>query len=256
MRVEADGLGWDADGQVILSDVTTVLEPGTFTAVVGPNGSGKTTLLHLVAGLRRPARGLVRLDGVPVHALSARRRARQVALLEQHPDTTLEVTVRQVVALGRIPHVGRWPGARDPGAGLVEEAMRRVEVHHLADRSWASLSGGERQRTHLARALAQEPGLLLLDEPTNHLDLRHQIALLSSVSRLGLTTLAVLHDLDLAAAFCPRILVLSQGRLVAAGPTQGVLDGHLVEEVFGVRAAVTHTDRLRVAWSLPEGPTP
>ncbi len=251
MRVDITDVGWQVGDRAILSAVSTVLEPGTFTALVGPNGSGKTTLLHLVAGLRRPSSGTVAYDGTSLDGLRPRERARRVALLEQHPDTSLDVTVRQVVELGRIPHVGRWPGAKDSGADLVDAAMRQVDIAELAGRSWSTLSGGERQRTHLARALAQQPHLLLLDEPTNHLDLRHQIGLLSDVAQLGLTTLTVLHDLDLAAAFCPRVLVLSEGRLVGAGRTEEVLDGRLVAAVFGVRATVSRSDRLRVAWSLP-----
>ncbi|NNG38531.1 ABC transporter ATP-binding protein [Flexivirga sp. ID2601S] len=249
MRVEIDRIGWDAGDSAIVDDVTATLEAGSFTAVVGPNGSGKTTLLHLVAGLRRPARGEVRYDGKPLRDLPARERARSTALLEQQPDTSLELSVRDVVALGRIPHVGRWPGALDEGAQLVPAAMREADVVHLAHRTWSTLSGGERQRTQLARALAQQPRLLLLDEPTNHLDLQHQLSLLETVARQGITTMAVLHDLDLAAAFCPRIIVMSQGRVAASGDTEAVLTAGLVDTVFGVCATVERTDRLRISWS-------
>lgn len=251
MKIEVEALGWRVAGVDVLTGITAVVEPRTMTALVGPNGSGKTTLLHLIAGLRRPTSGTVLLDGTSLSDLPARRRARLLALLEQHPETNLDVTVAQVVALGRLPHIGRWPGARDPGAARVAEAMEAAEVTGLARRRWASLSGGERQRAHLARALAQEPEVLLLDEPTNHLDLRHQIALLRTVAGLGLTTLVVLHDLDLAAAFCSRILVLSRGRLVADGTTTDVLDTKLIGDIFGVRATVHHDDRLRVLWHLP-----
>ncbi|WP_265442475.1 ABC transporter ATP-binding protein [Flexivirga meconopsidis] len=249
MKVEVDRIGWDAGGSAIVDDVTATLTPGSFTAVVGPNGSGKTTLLHLVAGLRRPSRGDIRYDGKPLSDIRSRDRARSVALLEQQPDTSLELAVREVVALGRIPHVGRWPGARDADEELVPAAMQETDVTHLAHRTWSTLSGGERQRTQLARALAQQPRLLLLDEPTNHLDLHHQLSLLETVSRQGITTLAVLHDLDLAAAFCPQIIVMSQGRVAAAGDTEAVLTADLIDAVFGVRARVGRTDRLRVSWA-------
>lgn len=247
--VRTVGVGWDVGGRAIVDSVTTALRPGTITAIVGPNGSGKTTLLHLIGGIRRPARGSIRYDGRDLAGLGNRARAREVALVEQHPDTALDLTVREVVALGRIPHAGRWPGSPDPGRDAVEDAMRVSDIVQLADRGWAGLSGGERQRTQLARALAQRPRLLLLDEPTNHLDLRHQLELLETVTKLGLTTVAVLHDLDLAAAFCPRLLVMADGRVVADGDTDDILDSRLVADVFGVRATVTRSDRIRVAWS-------
>lgn len=253
MRVQTHGLGWSAGALPVLHDVDVDLEPGVMTAVVGPNGSGKTTLLHLLGGLRRASAGTVAHDGVEVARIRPRERARRIALVEQHPDTGLDVTVRHVVGLGRIPHAGRWPGSRDPDPGAVAEAMAATDVASLADRGWSTLSGGERQRTHLARALAQRPRLLLLDEPTNHLDLRHQIDLLDLVSRLGpalgLSTVAVLHDLDLAAAFCPRIVVMSRGRVAGQGPTQDVLTADLIADVFGVEARVDHDDRVRVRWS-------
>lgn len=248
MKVSTHELGWDAAGRAILDDASVAFESGRLTAVIGRNGSGKTTLLRLLGGLLRPARGRVEYDGNDLSGIRPRARARQVAMLEQHPNTNLELRVRDVVALGRIPHLGRWPTSRDPAGDAVELAMEAAEVTSLADRLWSTLSGGERQRAQLARALAQQPRVLLLDEPTNHLDLHHQIALLAQVAALGLTSVVVLHDLDLAAAFCPQIVVLDQGRVVAAGPTDEVLDAALVARVFNVRAEVTRDDRLRVAW--------
>lgn len=249
MNVIVRDLCWDVPGRRILHGVDAAFEAGQLTAVVGPNGCGKTTLLHLLAGLRRPSAGEISFAGEPMAALSARERARRVALVEQNPATELELTARGVVELGRIPHRGRWPGARDPDADAVPSAMAVAQVTDLAQRRWSTMSGGERQRTHLARALAQRPQLLLLDEPTNHLDLHHQIGFLATVAGLGLTTIAVLHDLDLAAAFCPRMVVLSQGQVVAAGPTAQVLTSDLVRRVFGVRARIEDSDRLRVLWS-------
>lgn len=249
MNITVRSLSWDVAGRRILDQVTASFEAGQITAVVGPNGCGKTTLLHLVAGLRRPCGGDVCYATEPLARLSPRERARRVALVEQNPSTELELSARAVVELGRIPHRGRWPGSRDADATAVQEAMSLAGVAALADRRWSTMSGGERQRTHLARALAQRPRALLLDEPTNHLDLRHQIGFLATIAGLGLTTVAVLHDLDLAAAFCPRMLMLSQGRVAAAGPTAEVLTADLIARVFGVATVVEHTDRLRVLWS-------
>ncbi|WP_436701766.1 ABC transporter ATP-binding protein [Nocardioides sp. BYT-33-1] len=251
MRLAAEGLSWGVRTRTILHDVSVACAPGTVTGLLGPNGSGKTTLLHVMAGLRRPASGTVLLGDDDVHRLPARLRAQRIAFLEQHAATGLPLTARQVVELGRIPHRGRWPAARGEGAAEVAEAMRQCGVTHLADRDWQTLSGGERQRVQLARALTQQPAVLMLDEPTNHLDLSHQIDLLATVRALGRTALAALHDLDLAAAFCDRLVVLQAGRVVAAGPPDEVLTTELVHRVYGVEATVGRHDRsgrLHVVW--------
>lgn len=245
-RLACRGLGWQVDDRWIVRDITTEVAEGYCTALVGMNGSGKTTLLQLLCGLRKPSRGQVLVDDRRLTDMSRREIARTMALMEQLPQARVALTVRDVVALGRIPHEGRWQlnghGAR------VDEAMARTGVAGLADRSWNTLSGGERQRVQLARALAQEPQVLMLDEPTNHLDLHHRIALLRIVTSLRLTTLVVLHDLDLAAAFADRLIVLDDGHLVAQGPTDEVLTAQLVAERFAVRGQVSRTDRLRFSW--------
>ncbi|MDK9659411.1 ABC transporter ATP-binding protein [Propionibacterium freudenreichii] len=233
-RLACRGLGWQVDDRWIVRDITTEVAEGCCTALVGMNGSGKTTLLQLLCGLRKPSRGQVLVDDRRLTDMSRREIARTMALMEQLPQARVALTVRDVVALGRIPHEGRW---QLNGHGA------RVD-----DRSWNTLSGGERQRVQLARALAQEPQVLMLDEPTNHLDLHHQIALLRIVTSLRLTTLVVLHDLDLAAAFADRLIVLDDGHLVAQGPTDEVLTAQLVAERFAVRGQVSRTDRLRFSW--------
>ncbi|OEV06235.1 ABC transporter ATP-binding protein, partial [Streptomyces oceani] len=181
MRVGAQDVTWIRGGQTVLDSVTAEMPEGAVTGLIGPNGSGKTSLLLLLAGLHRPAHGRVLLGEREVATLPARERARLVALLEQQAATSLPLTARQVVELGRIPYRGRWPGAADPAASVVDEAMAAAHVQELAERGWNTLSGGERQRVQLARSLAQQPSVLLLDEPTNHLDLGHQLDLLRTV---------------------------------------------------------------------------
>lgn len=251
MRVVIDAVDWGVKDVTILHDVSAELPTGSVTGLIGPNGCGKTSLLHVLAGARRPTRGRVTVDGEDIHALPSRVRARRLALLEQHASTTLDLTVRQVVELGRIPYRGRWPGQDGEGAEHIRSALHLGRIEDLADRRWQTLSGGERQRTQLARALAQRPSLLMLDEPTNHLDLGHQIDFLETLRSLGITTVAALHDLDLAAAFCDRLIVLRGGHVVAEGPVEAVLTSDLISEVYGVRATVERHDaaaRLTVVW--------
>jgi iron complex transport system ATP-binding protein len=213
--------------------------PGAVTALLGPNGAGKSTLLRAVAGVERPATGTVRFEGDDLLALPRRERARRVAFVEQQASTELPLTVRAVVGLGRTPHESAF-GGRDPDAArIVDEAMVTAGIADLADREVPSLSGGERQRVMLARALAQQPRLLLLDEPTNHLDVGAQLDVLAALQHLaagGTTVVAALHDLSSAAAHADAVVVLSHGRVIAAGPTASTLTPALVREVYGVEA--------------------
>lgn len=248
----ARDVGWTVEKVTVLDGVSLSGEPGRVTGLLGPNGSGKTTFLSLLAGLRKPSTGAVEV-GYPPRSLRRMRpktRARTLALVEQHATTGLQLTVQQVVELGRIPHRGRDAAHEDHT--VVSEAMELAEVTHLTERSWATLSGGERQRVQLARALAQQPSLLLLDEPTNHLDLQHQIDFLSRIRALGVTTVAALHDLELAAAFCDDAAVLAQGRLVTAGKVDEVISPDLLADVYRVDADVEphpRAERPHVRWT-------
>ncbi|WP_104107795.1 ATP-binding cassette domain-containing protein [Nocardioides sp. 616] len=263
------GLSRVAGGTVLVEDASFQVPSGGVVALVGPNGAGKSSLLRLIAGTaspdrlpdatparRRAERGQasVVLDGVDLLALRRRDRARQVAVVEQDARAEFALTVRQVVALGRIPHESSWAVAPTE-SGEVDAALARAGLQGMADRSLATLSGGEQQRVQLARALAQQPRLLLLDEPTNHLDIRAQLdtlALLREIAGTGITVLAALHDLNLAAAHCDHVVVLAGGRVRAVGEVGEVLVPALIEETYGVAADVVahpRTGRPLIAFS-------
>ena len=241
MDLTLDGVGTRLGGRWVVDGIDATPPAGHLTGLLGPNGAGKTTLLRLVAGLLPPEKGAVLIHETPVHELSRRTRARQIALLEQESTSTVPLTVREVVSLGRIPYRSLW--GTDPDDGAVDRALVSAQADHLADRPWSSLSGGERQRVLIARALAQEPELLLLDEPTNHLDVSAQLSLLAFVRDLGTTTVAALHDLNLAAAFCEHVLVLADGHLAAAGHPREVLTPALLRAVYGVEADILEHPR-------------
>ena len=254
--VLATGLTVRLSDRTILDRVDLLAHGGRVTGLLGPNGSGKTTLLHVLAGLRTPDEGIVHVGGRVLTDLGHRARARTVALVEQHATTTSDLSVRHVVGLGRLPPGGRFGGSgNDPdGEAVVARALELVGLADLADRGWGSLSGGERQRAHLARTLAQEPQVLLLDEPTNHLDLGQQLRVLCLARELGLTVVAALHDLELAAAYCDDVVVLRHGRVHADGPVITTLDATLLQEVYGVAGTVSSHPRLlrpHVVWDGP-----
>jgi iron complex transport system ATP-binding protein len=235
--VAVEGLSFAYDRSLALEDVSLSARPGEFVGLVGPNGAGKSTLLRLVAGLLAPTRGAVRLAGLDPHAAPRRAVARVCAVVPQEPRVAWPFTVREVVMMGRAPRQGvlALPGRFDVGA--VAGALEACDLVHLADRRVDALSGGERRRVFFARALAQEPRVLLLDEPTAFLDLGHQVAAMRMArvaARGGLCVVAVLHDLNLAAAACDRVVVLSRGRVVADGAPGEVLTEARVREVWGV----------------------
>lgn len=238
MSIAVDKVTFAAGNTLIVNGISLTVEKGKTLGLLGPNGSGKSSLLRLICRLRKVKSGIIRLGGDNIASISRGDIARRIALVEQQATTDMQVTVVDVVRLGRTPHRGplsSW-GVGDDAA--VFDALARVGMQDRAGQLWQTLSGGERQRVHIARALAQTPSELLLDEPTNHLDIQHQLDILGLVSRLDVTSIVALHDLNLAAMFCDSLAVLQKGEVVAAGPPEQVLTEELIERVFGVRAHV------------------
>jgi iron complex transport system ATP-binding protein len=231
---------YEANREPILSGLTLELRAGEIAGVIGPNGSGKSTLVRALSRALRPESGAVLLDDNDLYGqVSARRSAQRVGVVPQSAVVTFDFTVREIVRMGRDPHLPPRPFAGESAADerIVDEALAATGVTDLADRFATTLSGGEWQRVLLARALAQHPDVLLLDEPTAHLDIRHQwdvLALARSLAQQGgKAVLAVLHDLNLAAAFCDRLILLSQGRIVADGSPAEVLTPEYILAVYG-----------------------
>lgn len=260
MNIIAHNLTWGVRRRTIVADVSFSVAPGETLGLIGPNGSGKSSLLRLLAGLRQPQSGRVEINGRDIARVPRRALAREVAFVRQDSATDTNVTVRDVVRLGRTPHRSALSGWTAADEAAVTTALERVDMTSLCRQSWQTLSGGERQRVHIARALAQSPRVMFLDEPTNHLDIHHQIEILRLVRQLDLTSIIALHDLNLAAMFCDRILVLKDGATVAFGPPRAVLTKSLLRDVFRVEAEVSGADRPHIVFSPGQefsiGPTP
>ena len=240
-----------------LSEVSLRLAAGEMVGVIGPNSSGKTTLIRLLTRVLEPATGEIRLEGVPVGRLARTDLARRVGVVPQSAPAECPFNVGELVLMGRYPHgPGRYFESRQDHAAACT-AMEATGVLELADLPLDHLSGGERQRALIARALAQEPRLLVLDEPTAHLDLRYQVEVASLLRRLnrerGLAILLVSHDLNLAGEVCDRLMLLAEGRAVATGPPEAVLEESLLSSVFGCDVVVDKVEPgrrplVRLSW--------
>jgi iron complex transport system ATP-binding protein len=239
ISVTAEDVQWSTAGRLIVKGVSIEVSPGRLVGLLGPNGSGKTSLLRLLSNVLAPASGKVSVNGQDLRQLDRRRTAQQLAVLTQEATTDFQPKVTDVVMLGRIPHQSGMRGPSDEDYTIVDEALDYVGVSHLAERVYPTLSGGERQRTQLARTLAQQTPVLLLDEPSNHLDVAHQYGLLHTVKSLRVTTIAALHDLNLAAACCDELIVLAGGEVVSSGTPNEVITESLVTQVWDIPCEVT-----------------
>jgi iron complex transport system ATP-binding protein len=247
--VNVDDVTVEIGRKTLVRNVSLRVDAGEMVAVVGPNGAGKTTLLRTLYRARRPTSGRVTVDGHDLWRMSGKQVARHVAAVLQDATGDFELTVFDVVAMGRTPYKRAFEGDNDNDHRIIVEALAAVDISGLADEPFDRLSGGQKQRAMIARALTQRTDTIVLDEPTNHLDLRHQHDALHLLRTTGATVIAALHDLNLAAAYCDRICVLDGGRVVAVGAPADVLTAELLAEVYAVDARVAvdmDTNLLRV----------
>lgn len=224
------------DSSFILKDINLEVREGETFGIIGPNGSGKTTLLKTLSGLIKPVKGEVIFNGRSMQEIDLKERSRKIAVVSQNPPMS-DMTVEDFVLLGRIPHYRRFQFLETKAdIEIAKRCMGLTDILSIKDRHISQLSGGERQRASIARALAQQPQLLLLDEPITHLDITHQIGLLDLIRRLddevGLTTIMVLHDLNLASEYCDRLLLLNNGKVHKIGTPHEVLNYQIIEKVY------------------------
>jgi iron complex transport system ATP-binding protein len=226
----------------VLKDIAVKVAAGEFMGLIGPNGSGKTTLLRVISGVLPPRQGEVCLRGRKLREMTRREVAKIAAHFLQDRVSGLAFSVREMVLMGRSPHLPRFGRESQRDLDIVERAMDFAGVSHIADRPVTEISGGERQRAFIAMCLAQEPQLLLLDEPTSHLDIGHQLSILNLIKSLNrrtrMTVVAVFHDLNLAAEYCDRLVLLDQGRIAAAGTSPEVLTAEMIRTVYEAEVLV------------------
>ena len=240
--LELSEIGYAAGSRQILQAIDLRFDAGRIYGLVGPNGSGKSTLLKIIARQIEPTAGAVRFEGKPLPAWANRAFARRMAYMPQFTPATDGMTVRELIALGRFPWHGTLGRFTSEDRSKVEDAIARTELEDFVDRNVASMSGGERQRAWIAMMLAQDAGCMLLDEPTSALDMAHQASVLSLVQSLsrerGLTIIVVLHDINLAARYCNRIIALNRGSVTAQGEPDAIVTTHRLKQIFGVDMGV------------------
>ncbi|MBW1817363.1 MAG: ABC transporter ATP-binding protein [Deltaproteobacteria bacterium] len=240
--IKVEALGYAYGDQSVLTDLTFAVQLGGFFIIIGPNGSGKTTLMRAISGIIRPDTGGVRVMGRSIRTYGRKRLARTIALVPQITTVYFPFTVMETVLMGRSPHLGVLGFEREEDFETAEKAMTFTGINDLAGRKLDQLSGGELQRVFIARAICQTPEIILLDEPTASLDLRHQVRIMDLMEQLkeerGVTVVMVSHDVNLAAMYGDRLLLLKEGRAVTLGTPDQVLTFEQLEEAYGCTLVV------------------
>lgn len=258
MHVRIDNIGFEYPRLPVLNNISFDIPRGDFLSVLGPNGSGKSTLLRLLARILLPGQGKIALEDNPLNSYTRKELARRIGYVPQETHWLFPFTVMEVVLMGRSPYIGRWGFESRGDIDLCRDIMSRMDIEELANKPITAISGGERQRVLIARALAQQPSLLLLDEPNAHLDLSHQAGIFEMLADYRrehhVTIVWVSHDLNLAASFSERVLVLAReyesgARIAAIGSPVEVLTGAMIQNVFDTSVTVDHhpiTGRPRI----------
>jgi iron complex transport system ATP-binding protein len=261
IMLEAHAAAVDLGGRRVLNDISLRFDAGKLSAVIGPNGAGKSTLLRVLAGLQRLTAGSVTLDGIDLSSIQRRVLARRLSFVPQSTQFPFAFTVREVVATGRNPHLGRFQRETDLDRECIEEAFVLTDMVHLKNRLVTELSGGERQRVMIARSLATKAEIVLLDEPTANLDPSHAIDILDlcdSLTEKGILVALTTQDLSMAVRYADRMALMKTGTVVAAGTRDEVLTDVTLHSVFGVRTAwaVTAAGEQELVFYRANGPSP
>lgn len=239
MKLQVENISFSYDDLKIIEDIRLHVEKGEFIGLLGPNGSGKSTILKTLYRALDPDAGDVRLDDDDLLKMKIKKVAKKVGVVGQENNIPFDFKVEEIVAMGRNPYKKLFEGDTQVDKEIVEKALKQTGIEDLAKRNYIQLSGGEKQRVLIARVLAQQTDFLLLDEPTNHLDIYYQLQMFDLVKGLGVTVLAAIHDLNIAALYCDRIYVLKEGRLYKAGTPEEILTPEVIFEVYGIQVDAT-----------------
>ena len=252
MNIQTDAIQVSFGSKTILHDISLAIQDKEFVGIIGPNGSGKSTFLKCLYRVLQPSGGKIYFDGSELSSLSHRDTALKMAVVAQHSTVNFDFSVLEMVLMGRSPYKGLLDRDQLDDYEIARHALSEVGLSDFESRNFNTLSGGEQQRVILARALAQRTECLVLDEPTNHLDIKYQLELMTIVKRLDATVVSAIHDLNLAAIYCDRIIALKDGHIVCSGTPQDVLSSDTIRHIYGVSAMVqTLPDgRLNIIYNM------
>lgn len=246
-------LSWQVKDKTILNQLTFSVRQGEFVGIIGPNGAGKSSLLRCLYGVIQPSTGSIIIADKNIQDYSRRQMAQQIAVVLQEPPSRFDIQVKDVIRMGLTPHKSLLSFDTEDDEQAVNQAARKVDLFDKLEQQFNSLSGGEKQRAMIARAIVQRPTILLMDEPTNHLDIRHQLEVLDLAKSMGITVIVSIHDLNLAATFCNRLILLNRGEIVEQGAPAEVLTETNLNQVFAVNAAVDQhpfNQQLRITFNF------
>lgn len=252
MNIQTDNIQVSFGPKTILHDISLDIRNKEFVGIIGPNGSGKSTFLKCLYRVLQPNNGKIFFDGTEMSSLSHRDTALKMAVVAQHSTVNFDFSVLEMVLMGRSPYKGLLDRDQIDDYEIARHALAQVGLSDFESRNFNTLSGGEQQRVILARALAQRTECLVLDEPTNHLDIKYQLELMTIVKRLDATVVSAIHDLNLAAIYCDRIIALKDGHIVCSGTPQEVLTAETIRHIYGVSATVQTlpNGRLNIIYNM------
>lgn len=239
--IHAEDISFSFGDTPVLESVSLTVAKGELVGLIGPNGAGKTTFLRLISGVLTPSQGTVTLDGDLLESLSTHEVGKRLAVVPQQTELSFDFSIRDVITMGRHPYQGRLERLQSADRTMVDQAMEQTETAYLADRPFSAISGGERKRVLIARAIAQDTPALLVDEPTASLDINHQVSvfeLLRSLVSQDKAILAAVHDLNLAARYCDRLVLLADGQIQASGTAESVLQSDRLRQAYGIDTSI------------------
>ena len=237
-KLQVENLTYDIGGTRILKGITFDVEENTFVGVIGPNGSGKSTMLKSIYGVNRPSGGNIYFEGENLLEVSGKDRANKIAVLAQESGGQFDFSVQQVVEMGRYPHKDTLENYSKHDLEIVDRVLREMKLDNYRERSFNTLSGGEKQRVLIARLLVQESKFIILDEPTNHLDIGYQIEIMNIIKKMGVTVLSAIHDMNMAAIYCDKLVIMKNGEVVTQGSVEETLTSEMLKNLFNVDAEI------------------
>ena len=240
MTIQTEAIKFKIGKKDILNGISIDVNNKEFIGIIGPNGSGKSTFLKCIYRTLKPSSGIIKLDNININTLSMKESAKRIAVVSQHNYYDFDFSVSEIVLMGRSPHKKMMERDSKKDYEIMNECLRKVDMHNFKDRNFNTLSGGEQQRIILARALAQETNCLILDEPTNHLDIKYQLQLMNIIKNLDIEVIAAIHDLNIAAMYCDKIYVMKEGNVVAFGAPKDILTSQLIKDVYEVDSIVNY----------------